>query len=114
MSLLSAFPAQWRTDVTVTGPTHRDADGLLTPAQGPWEVPDCLIAPGSSSAPDLTDPATSEATEDTATLYTDPGARISRHDVVTVPAAHPLAGTWTVDSRPQAWPLGVVATMTRR
>ena len=59
MSLLDAFPPSWRTDVTVAGPSHRDADGHYAPPGPPVTVPGCLVAPGDSTAPGMTAPATS-------------------------------------------------------
>lgn len=107
-------PRRWRTDVTVSGPTHRDADGYLTTPAPPRTVAGCLVAPGASTAPGLTGPAASEATEDVVTLYAPPGAPVRCRDVVTVPAGHPLAGSWVVEADPAPWPLGLVATLTRR
>lgn len=114
MNILDAFPASWRVDVTVTGPVHRDIDGYATAPGPPVTVAGCLIAPGASAAPGMTATDTSEATEDVATVYAPVGAPIRFRDTVTVPAGHPMAGDWLVDSRPAHWPLGVVATMTRR
>lgn len=114
MSLLDAFPAAWRADVTVAGPSHRDADGHYAPPGPPVTVAGCLVAPGASTAPGLTGPAASEATEDVVTLYAPPGAPVRCRDVVTVPAGHPLAGSWVVEADPAPWPLGLVATLTRR
>lgn len=114
MSLLDAFPATWRVTVTVTGPVARDEDGHLTTATEPVAVTGCLIAPGTATTPGLLDPTTSQDQDDTATLYAPPGAPIRHLDTVTVPAPHPLAGTWHVQDAPAPWPLGLAATLTRR
>ena len=100
MSLLDAFPPSWRTDVTVAGPSHRDADGHYAPPGPPVTV--------------MTAPATSEAADDVATLYAPPGAPVRHRDVVTVPAWHALAGSWVVETSPAPWPLGLAVTMVRR
>jgi hypothetical protein len=114
MSILDAFPNDWRTDVTITGPIHRDADGYLTTEAAPRTITGALIAPGTAPAPGLNTTQPNEATDATATLYAPPGAPIHHRDRVTIPTSHPLAGTWTVESDPAPWPLGTVATITRR
>lgn len=53
MTLLDALPAAWRTDVTVSGPVHRDADGYLTAPAPPRAVAGCLVAPTASTAPEI-------------------------------------------------------------
>lgn len=114
MSIIDAFPSSWRTTITVTGPIHRNADGYLDPAAAPRTITGVLIAPGTAPAPDLSATRTSEATDATATLYLPPGAPIGHLDRITIPTGHPLAGTWTVEEAPSPWPLGTVATLTRR
>ncbi|VEG28043.1 Uncharacterised protein [Actinomyces howellii] len=105
---------EWRTPVTVTGPVHRDADGLLVPASGPVTVEDCHVVPGSSAALGMTDAVTSEAPSDAAVLYAPPGAPVRHRDMVEVPDTHPLAGAWMVEETPAAWPMGLVAALSRR
>ena len=114
MSLLDGFPAAWRTDVTVTGPVHRTPDGYLAAPGTPVAVRGCLVAPGASTAPGLTEPATSEAPETSATLYAPPGAPIHHRDTVTIPPSHTLAGAWAVEAPPAPWPLGLVVALIRR
>ena len=114
MSLLDGFPAAWRTDVTVTGPVHRTPDGYLAAPGTPVAVRGCLVAPGASTAPGLTEPAASEAPETSATLYAPPGAQIHHRDTVTIPPGHPLTGAWAVEAPPVPWPLGLVVALTRR
>ena len=89
----------------------RSSSGLVM--RRPWwrRAGSAMMA---SAAPGMTATDTSEATEDVATVYAPVGAPIRFRDTVTVPAGHPMAGDWLVDSRPAHWPLGVVATMTRR
>ena len=114
MSLLDDFPAAWRTDVTVTGPVHRTPDGYLAAPGAPVAIRGCLVAPGASAAPGLTNPAASEAPEASAFLYAPPGAPIHYRDTVTVPPGHPLSGAWAVEAPPAPWPLGLVVALTRR
>lgn len=114
MTLLDALPAAWRADVTVAGPSHRDADGHYAPPGPPVTVAGCLVAPGASTAPGMTAQAISEAADDVATLYAPPGAPVRHRDVVTVPAGHALAGSWVVETSPAPWPLGLAVTMVRR
>ena len=114
MSIVSAFPASWRTSVTVAGPVHRDADGFAAAPGPPAIIDDCLIAPGASTAPGMTATDTSEATDDRAAIYAPVGAPIRFRDTVTVPGSHPLAGVWMVETSPAPWPMGVVATLVRR
>ncbi|WP_172121310.1 hypothetical protein [Actinomyces faecalis] len=114
LSPVSLMPEEWRTTVTVTGPVRRDADGYLTPEDEPKEVSGCLVAPATATTPRLTDPATSQSPSDTATLYAPPTAPIGHLDTVTVPPTHALAGVWQVEATPAVWPMGVVATLTRR
>lgn len=111
---LSHLPGGWKTAVTVTGPVHRDADGYLTPGDETRTVDGCLIAPATATTPGLTDPATSQAPADTATLYAPPDTPIHHLDTVTIPPGHALAGSWQVEATPAVWPMGVVATLTRR
>lgn len=114
MSIIDAFPRSWVVDVQVTGPVHRTPDGYLAAPGAPVAVRGCLVAPGASAAPGLTDPAASEAPEASASLYAPPGAPIHHRDTVTVPPGHPLSGAWAVEAPPAPWPLGLVVALTRR
>ncbi|MCR2051981.1 hypothetical protein NSA19_03750 [Actinomyces bowdenii] len=111
---LRITPIQWRLTVEVSGPVHRTPDGYLGDQEPPWTVKGCMIAPGAFTAPGMTSPQTSEATDDVATLYAPPGARIRHRDTVTIPQPHPLAGTWAVEADPEPWPLGLAVPLTRR
>ncbi|CED90618.1 hypothetical protein [Actinomyces succiniciruminis] len=113
-SILDLLPDSWRTDVTVTGPSQRTADGMRAPADPPVAVAGVVVVPSSAAPPADGSLAPPEGSEDTAMLYAAPGAQIRHRDVVTVPAPHPLAGSWLVDRSPSHWPLGVAITMTRR
>ena len=114
MNILYAFPEAWCTTVTAVGPVHRDADGYTAATGQARTITGVLIAPGASQAPDAHTPAAVEATDDVATVYAPPGADLRHRDRVTVPDTHPMAGTWEITTRPAPWPLGLVATMTRR
>lgn len=114
MSILDAFSPEWRVTVEVSGPVHRNADGYLEDQEPPWTVEGCLVAQDASVAPGLDSERTSEATDDVATLYAPPGARIRHLDTVTIPQPHPMAGAWAVEADPEPWPLGLAVTLTRR
>lgn len=109
MSIVAAFPAEWRCDVTVHRSGGRNADGDPVPATD-HPVVDCLVGPRSTNEPvDRT-----ELTDTTAVLYhDDPAVDITGTDTLTVPAGHFMAGTYAVEGDPSRWPLGTEVPLRR-
>lgn len=104
MGLVSRFPDDWRTDVTVLRGGGRDDWGNPEPFV---EIPVAYCAVGWSSSVEPED--RTDLTESSAHLYRDPdsGFSFASTDRIIVPDSHPCAGTWVVDGRPRGWPLGV-------
>lgn len=106
--------AEWKIAVQVVGRAHRNADGYLDRGGGSRMISGCLIAPGEFTVPGLVDSPTSEQPQEQATLYAPSGTVVEVGETIVVPAGHPLAGRWQVESPPSPWPLGVVVTINRR
>lgn len=103
---------EWRCAVTVQLRPGRDADGRLRPGETIL-IEDVPVTPGESTEAG-TDSSPSEATWDLATIYAPPGTpSVPSTATVTVPDGHPLAGEWTVEGKPPAWPKGVVIHLRR-
>lgn len=100
-SVTAMFPASWRCTVVVSR-TGRNSDGDPVPPSK-HDVPDCLVARRSTSDPI----DRSELTDTSAVLYAPIGADVISTDQITVPAGHPMAGTYAVDGDPGGWALGV-------
>lgn len=104
MSVLDAFPAIWRTDVTVLRGGGRDAKGNPQPVEYVL-VPDCLVGPRSTAEPKNF----SDIVDSTAVLYrsVDDGFAFLPTDRVVVPEGSRMSGEWSVDGVPSEWPMGV-------
>ncbi len=104
MTVVSRFPASWKTDVTVLRGGGYDEYGNPLPVT---EIPlsGCLAAPRSTADPI----DRSDLTEATAVLYRDHDAEFDFHstDKVRFPETALLRGTWKVDGEPSRWPFGV-------
>lgn len=108
LSVSAIFPAEFRTDVLVTRPAEKDNAGRITSPATTFSVEDCLVDQGTSGdRPDL-----SSLAAITCTLYAPKGTVLKSTDKVTVPASHPMKGTYSIDGRPYSGPLGVSVTLT--
>lgn len=101
LSLLRLLPVSWKTVVTVIRSDGRDAKGNPLPVVE-IDVLDCAVGPRGSDDPvDRSDVSAS-----TASLYRDPGFTFLSTDRIRVPAGARMAGEWSIDGRPDEWPLG--------
>lgn len=109
MSIVNAFPAEWRTDVIVHRGGRDPMGNPLPDQQTPLE--DCLVGPRPTADPlDRSDVVDAKIV-----LYRDPDPAFTFRstDRIEVPAGHRMAGLWAVDGRPGEWPLGAEVGLVR-
>lgn len=101
--LVSGFPEEWRTDVTVLRSGGRDPKGNpLPPAE--IVVLNCLIGPRSTGEP--VPGANLTSTQMSIYRDPDPAFKFQPGDRIRVPEGALNSGEWSIDGRSKEFPLG--------